>query len=88
MGDHKSEGLSWADQWDPEPLPAPGEKKGAHKDAGKGTAAKKFLTFQWVKKFAKRPDHHHHHNDNNDNNNNDSNNKDQSNQKTKELAGK
>nr|GLL49545.1 hypothetical protein DM860_007016 [Ipomoea trifida] len=47
MGDHKSEGLSWADQWDPEPLPAPGEKKGAHKDAGKGTAAKKFLTFQW-----------------------------------------
>nr|GMD98112.1 Retrotransposon gag protein [Ipomoea batatas] len=49
MGDHKSEGLSWADQWDPEPLPAPGEKKGAHKDAGKGTAAKKFLTFQWVK---------------------------------------
>nr|GMD99005.1 hypothetical protein DM860_007016 [Ipomoea batatas] len=48
MGDHKSEGLSWADQWDPEPLPAPGEKKGAHKDAGKGTAAKKFLTFQWL----------------------------------------
>ncbi|RAL53344.1 hypothetical protein DM860_007016 [Cuscuta australis] len=51
MDDHKSEGLSWADQWDPEPLPAAGDggrRKGNRDNAGKSNAAKKFLTFQWV----------------------------------------
>nr|XP_009789681.1 PREDICTED: uncharacterized protein LOC104237271 [Nicotiana sylvestris] len=45
----RSEGLSWADQWDPESPPPPNEdEKKKRRDASKN----KFL--KWVKSFGKK----------------------------------
>ncbi|WOG88696.1 hypothetical protein DCAR_0207931 [Daucus carota subsp. sativus] len=48
-----SEGSSWADQWDPEPLP--NEKKGKN-DSSKDKTLKKKLSFEWVRKLVKKSD--------------------------------
>lgn len=48
-----SGGSSWADQWDPEPLP---DEKKAKKDSSKDKSLKKKLSFQWVKNLVKKSD--------------------------------
>lgn len=55
MDIYNSEGSSWADQWDPEPLPPPlsDDKKGKN-GSGKDKSLKKKLSFQWVKNLIKK----------------------------------
>ncbi|GER25372.1 mitochondrial dynamics protein MID51 [Striga asiatica] len=54
MDIYNSNGLSWADQWDPEPLPSerPNEKEKSRSDKNK--AGKKILNLKWVKNICKK----------------------------------
>lgn len=52
-----SNGLSWADQWDPDPDPLPttsdiNKKKG--KDESKSKFGKALISFKWFKDFKKK----------------------------------
>ncbi|XP_039069297.1 uncharacterized protein LOC120215815 [Hibiscus syriacus] len=51
-------GLSWADQWDPNPDPgteASGDKKKKEEEgSGKGKFSKSFLSFKWIKELKKK----------------------------------
>lgn len=57
MDIYESEGLSWADQWDPQPLhpETEEEKKKKAKEARKGgKMGKKLLSFSWIKNLGKK----------------------------------
>ncbi|XP_039044766.1 uncharacterized protein LOC120184339 [Hibiscus syriacus] len=51
-------GLSWADQWDPNPDPgteASDDKKKKKKEgSGKVKVSKSFLSFKWIKELRKK----------------------------------
>lgn len=54
MDIYNSNGLSWADQWDPEPIPSEtrdGKKEKGGSDKSKG---KKLLNLKWVKNICKK----------------------------------
>ncbi|KAL0336020.1 UNVERIFIED_CONTAM: hypothetical protein Sradi_4813900 [Sesamum radiatum] len=55
MDIYNSNGLSWADQWDPEPLPSEREyeKKGKH-GSDKTKSMKKILSLKWMKNICKK----------------------------------
>lgn len=50
MDIYESNGLSWADQWDPQPVPSEMPEKKDKDDSGKGK--KKLL--KWVKSLCKK----------------------------------
>ncbi|CDP13295.1 unnamed protein product [Coffea canephora] len=56
MDVYKSEGLSWADQWDPEPLPpaSDNDKKKGKDGSNKNKLGKKILTLSWIKNLGKK----------------------------------
>lgn len=56
MDIYKSEGLSWADQWDPQPIPSETSSKEKKKDKDKNKSAKKILNFKWMKSLGKKSD--------------------------------
>lgn len=49
-----SEGLSWADQWGPEPLPPASEDDKKKKKDEKSKSGKKILSLKWVKNLCKK----------------------------------
>ncbi|KAL8492478.1 hypothetical protein ACS0TY_023886 [Phlomoides rotata] len=51
MDIYNSDGLSWADQWDPEPLPSETYEK---KKDGADKSKKKSLNLKWMKIFSKK----------------------------------
>ncbi|KZV39962.1 hypothetical protein F511_15624 [Dorcoceras hygrometricum] len=56
MDIYNSNGLSWADQWDPEPIPSETEivKTKGKDGSGQGKIGKKLLSLKWMKNFGKK----------------------------------
>ncbi|KAL7093869.1 hypothetical protein ABFS83_11G065000 [Erythranthe nasuta] len=55
MDIYNSNGLSWADQWDPEPLPSETHNGKKEKDGSdKGKSGKKLLNLKWMKNICKK----------------------------------
>lgn len=52
MDIYESNGLSWADQWDPHPVPSEIPEKKEKEEAEK--SKKKLLNFKWMKSFRKK----------------------------------
>lgn len=50
-----SNGLSWADQWDPEPLPPLSSENDKKEKDGKKKSGKKKLSLKWMKDLCKKP---------------------------------
>ncbi|PIM98654.1 hypothetical protein CDL12_28861 [Handroanthus impetiginosus] len=53
MDIYNSNGLSWADQWGPDPLPFETENEKKEKDSDKKSGKKK-LSLKWVKNICKK----------------------------------
>ncbi|XP_057486898.1 uncharacterized protein LOC130791395 [Actinidia eriantha] len=54
---YNSNGLSWADQWDPEPLHPPStenDKKQQKDGSRKNKSVKKMLSLKWMKDLCKK----------------------------------
>lgn len=56
MDVYRSEGLSWADQWDPEPQPpaSDNDKKKGKDGSNKNKSAMKILALSWIKNLGKK----------------------------------
>lgn len=52
MDIYESNGLSWADQWGPQPLPSERHDSMKEKD-GNNKSGKRKLNMKWIKKFCK-----------------------------------
>lgn len=52
MDIYESNGLSWADQWDPQPVPSELPEKKEKEESEK--SKKKLLNFKWVKNLCKK----------------------------------
>ena len=53
MDIYESNGLSWADQWDPQPAPSEMPENKKEKDDS-DKSKKKLINFKWVKKWCKK----------------------------------
>ncbi|KAL6527124.1 hypothetical protein OROGR_016214 [Orobanche gracilis] len=54
MDIYQSNGLSWADQWDPEPLPSERSNEKDKKGSERNKSGKKLLNLKWMKNICKK----------------------------------